>query len=223
MIIALQLLLSVALATPCSDGWESSSSGSGTCSHHGGIAGGNSGYYPTYVEPTARTTVAPTGWTVMEPSINQAGTLVVRGVMKTNDKMSITYNCFSNGEKQVGSSIGIFPTSDTGSWAPITSSFVAPADPELDGNNLVISLATGNSISRVKSWRVGECKDCLYLSKSFGDLVSSDVNAEYLTSDELQKFKTASYISVTVNEDVFTISLAGSAAAIASADAACNR
>ena len=31
------LLLRVAQATPCLDGWQSPSTGSGTCSHHGGI------------------------------------------------------------------------------------------------------------------------------------------------------------------------------------------
>jgi hypothetical protein len=32
------LLMSVAYATVCADGWISNSTGSGTCSHHGGIA-----------------------------------------------------------------------------------------------------------------------------------------------------------------------------------------
>jgi hypothetical protein len=100
---------------------------------------------------------------------------------------------------------------------------VHPADPADEGNNLVVSLVTGNSISRIKSWRVVDCEDCLILTKNFGDLVRLDVNAESLTSDELQKFKTADFISVTVNDDTYSLSLAGSAAAIAATDATCNR
>ena len=37
------LFSSFAHATTCADGWESPSTGRGTCSHHGGIARG--GYY----------------------------------------------------------------------------------------------------------------------------------------------------------------------------------
>lgn len=36
--LALSFLTTIANATPCNDGWESPSTGSGTCSHHGGIA-----------------------------------------------------------------------------------------------------------------------------------------------------------------------------------------
>ena len=226
MIIALQLLLSMALATPCADGWQSSSSGSGTCSHHGGIAGGSSGYYPnvspTYAAPAARTTAAATGWTSAAPLVNRDGTLVMRSIEKSSDQMVITYTCASEEGKQIGGSIMIQPLNKTG-WAPIISPFVHPADPADEGNNLVVSLATGNSISRIKSWRVVDCEDCLLLTKGFGDLVRPDVNAEQLTNDELQKFKTADFISVTVNDGIYTISLAGSAAAIAATDAACTR
>lgn len=226
MIIALQLLLSMALATPCNDGWESPSMGSGTCSHHGGIAGGSSGYYPnvspTYAAPAVRTTATATGWTVVAPRANRDGTLVMRSADKSNDQMLIAYVCASEEGKQIGGSIFIQPLNKTG-WAPIISPFVHPADPANEGNNLVVSLVTGNSISRIKSWRVADCEDCLILSKDFEDLTHSGAHAEQLTSAELQKFKTADYVSVTVNEDTYTISLAGSAAAIAATDAACNR
>jgi hypothetical protein len=226
LFLTLSFLTAFANATPCNDGWQSSSSGSGTCSHHGGIAGGGSGYYPTYsptyAAPTVRTTADATGWTTLEPSINRTGTLVLRFVEKHNDQMIITYMCASEEGKQIGSSILVQLLNKTG-WAPIISPFVHPADPADEGNNLVVSLATVNSVSRIKSWRVADCEDCLILSKNVGDLVQSDANAERLTNDELQKFKTADYVSVTVNEDTYMISLAGSAAAIAATDATCNR
>ena len=226
LFLTLSFLTTFANATPCADGWESPSSGSGTCSHHGGIAGGSSGYYPTYsptyAAPTVKTTAAATGWTAAAPLVNRGGTLVMHSIDKSNDQMRISYLCASEEGKQIGGSIMIQPLNKTG-WAPIISSFVHPADPADEGNNLVVSLVTGNSISRIKSWRVSDCEDCLILTKNFGDLVKPDANAERLTSDELQKFKTADYVSVTVNEDIYMISLAGSAAAIAATDAACNR
>lgn len=224
--LALSFLTTIANATPCNDGWESPSTGSGTCSHHGGVAGGSPEYYPnyspTYAVPAVKTTATATGWTASEPAINRTGTLVLRFVEKHNDQMIITYMCASEEGKQIGSSILIQPLNKTG-WAPIISPFVHSADPANEENNLVVSLATVNSVSRIKSWRVADCEDCLILSKSIGDVVQSDANAEHLTSAELQKFKTADYVSVTVNEDTYMISLAGSAAAIATTDAACNR
>ena len=48
------ILASIALATPCNDGWESPSSGSGTCSHHGGVSYGR--YVPTTYVPPSYTT-----------------------------------------------------------------------------------------------------------------------------------------------------------------------
>lgn len=224
--LALSFLTTIANATPCNDGWESPSSGSGTCSHHGGIAGGSSGYYPnvspTYAAPAVRTTAAATGWTSAAPLVNRDGTLVMRSIDKSNDQMYISYLCASEEGKQIGGSIMIQPLNKTG-WAPIISPFVHSADPADEGNNLVVSLVTGNSISKIKSWRVSDCEDCLILSKDFEDLAHPGAHAEQLTSDELQKFKTADYVSVTVNEDTYMISLAGSAAAIAATDAACNR
>jgi len=44
LFLTLSFLTAFANATPCNDGWESPSSGSGTCSHHGGIA--YNSYYP---------------------------------------------------------------------------------------------------------------------------------------------------------------------------------
>lgn len=43
--------LSIAQATPCNDGWESPSTGSGTCSHHGGVYHGSYYIPPVYVPP----------------------------------------------------------------------------------------------------------------------------------------------------------------------------
>jgi len=65
LFLTLSFLTTFADATPCNDGWESPSSGSGTCSHHGGIAGGSIGYYPTY--PTSsgtgyQTTATTLAW-----------------------------------------------------------------------------------------------------------------------------------------------------------------
>ena len=44
--LTLSFLTTFANATPCNDGWESPSSGSGTCSHHGGAS--SSYYRPEY-------------------------------------------------------------------------------------------------------------------------------------------------------------------------------
>lgn len=220
--LALSFLATIANATPCNDGWESPSTGSGTCSHHGGIAGGSSGYYPnvspTYAAPAVRTTATATGWTAIAPTAHGAD-VVLSSVQKYNDQVYIRYLCVSGEGKHMGSTILIAPMIW---WPPIISPFVHSADPADEGNNLVVSLVTGNSISRIKSWKVQACESCLMLSKCTED-AAYDVSAEHLTSDELQKFKTADYVSVTVNEDTYTISLAGSAAAIAATDAACNR
>ena len=44
--LVLSFLTTIANATPCNDGWESPSTGRGTCSHHGGIDRGSTRYYP---------------------------------------------------------------------------------------------------------------------------------------------------------------------------------
>jgi len=44
LFLTLSFLTAFANATPCADGWESPSTGSGTCSHHGGIAENLSSY-----------------------------------------------------------------------------------------------------------------------------------------------------------------------------------
>ena len=220
--LALSFLTTIANATPCNDGWESPSTGSGTCSHHGGIAGGSPGYYPngspTHAAPAVKTTATATGWTAIAPTAHGAD-VVTSSVQKYNDQVYIRYMCVSGEGKHMGSTILIAPMIW---WPPIISPFVHPADPADEGNNLVVSLVTGNSISRIKSWEVQACESCLMLSKNT-EGIAYGVSAESLTSAELQKFKTADYVSVTVNEDTYMISLAGSAAAIAATDAACNR
>ena len=62
LFLTLSFLTTFANATTCNDGWESPSSGRGTCSHHGGIAGGSIGYYPAYSpnEPAPTTPIPVT-------------------------------------------------------------------------------------------------------------------------------------------------------------------
>lgn len=74
---SLSLLSTPASATVCSDGSISNSQGSGTCSWHGGIAGGNSGSYYNSTGGNsggAGRIVAPPG-TVTFPSQNKSDSL----------------------------------------------------------------------------------------------------------------------------------------------------
>jgi len=64
------LLINLAIATTCSDGTYSSSSGRGTCSHHGGIAKTYAPYYPSIngqsvvSKPSDSIKTCPSGWRI---------------------------------------------------------------------------------------------------------------------------------------------------------------
>lgn len=66
------LFSTLALATPCNDGWESPSSGSGTCSHHGGVYHGSYYVPPVYVPPVI-TYVPRQQVKVVAPTLDEFG------------------------------------------------------------------------------------------------------------------------------------------------------
>ena len=64
------LLLSVAQATPCLDGWQSPSTGSGTCSHHGGIDHSKDVNVPYQYTPAPTYTFTPPATTTDETTVD---------------------------------------------------------------------------------------------------------------------------------------------------------
>lgn len=168
------------------------------------------------------TALAADGWDSYD-SINNDGDLVVHSMMKSDEDMRLSYACYSETGKAIGSKLSLQMISHEGTWAPINEPLVHEADPAVMGNNLIISLVTGNSISTIKSWRITECEDCLIISKNFGDIHSPAIDAQDLSVSQLKEFRTAGYVAVTVNGDTYRLSLSGSSAALASTDAACGR
>ncbi len=152
-------------------------------------------------------------------------------ILNSDHDMIISYGCVSEEGRRVMGYIMILLISEE-AWGPILyPSFVHPADPADEDNNLIVSFATGDSISTIKSWRVtrGVDEDTLSLHKNIGNLVGPD-EAEYLTNDEMQKFKTADYISVTIktgeyefDEQTFNIRLNKMKLMVDNVDSSCNR
>lgn len=109
MLTILLASLSLALATPCNDGWESPSSGSGTCSHHGGV---RHSYYvpPVYVPPvsvpqhsTEYTPKIQDGPIYFDWQVEKYGNLYVAGTMfpvGDDAKGTIFYACNPATKKQ---------------------------------------------------------------------------------------------------------------------------
>jgi len=154
MIITLQLLLSMALATPCADGWQSSSSGSGTCSHHGGIVGGSSGYYPTYIPTYSAPTEKEKSQTwITDSGINKAQTHTWHSTMISDDNgmfLSYTLYCGESEDgtsRSIGGLLQILVPVGLGERSSFTSS--------VEGKNEVpVSFISGNRITTIQSWSV---------------------------------------------------------------------
>jgi len=212
--LTLSFLATIANATPCADGWESSSSGSGTCSHHGGIAGGSSGYYPTY-SPTYATPSHPApkvDWVISSVELLNFPGVVQRSATKFGEKVGLRYSCLLDSDQTpLFLEFSVLIDSATGCW----SSDV--------GKKFSVSVGSGNSAVAIKSWKVDCRDDIVLLTKimSTGEIFKSI--PDQLIAEEVKLFKTADYIRFTVNETAYSLSLAGSAAAIAATDAACNR
>jgi hypothetical protein len=175
------------------------------------------------------------GWTMI---INGRGEPRQIHSLKNNDddEMSINYVCTSEEGKRVGGYIVIFLYREE-SWGPVLfPPFVHPADPADEENNLIVSFTTDGSISIIKSWRItrGVSENILVLRKDIGNIVGPD-EAEYLTNDEMQRFKTADYISVTfdhqtfkdfettLDDETFTARFNNLKTGVAVVDFACNR
>jgi hypothetical protein len=184
MIIAFQLLLSMALATPCADGWQSSSSGSGTCSHHGGIAGGSSGYYPTYSPTYSAPKEKLQTWTT-KSGINKAQTHTWHSTTIQDDDlyisgghvfwpMELSYTLYC-GESEDGTSKSIgglltisVPVGLEAACQSVgtpCSTFTTSAE---DGNEIPVSFVSGNRITTIQSWSVSTAPDETFLSKPIG-------------------------------------------------------
>lgn len=158
------LLASIALATPCNDGWESPSSGSGTCSHHGGVSYG--GYVPpVYVPPSyAPTTYVPNNSDQSALSftdgVNRAGTLRWYSV-DSGSLPNIAYTCYVDGNHNINETIML---TETGSWDPEDTKIT----------RLIVKMVNDNKIIPIEYWYVTYYDNAVFISKSTSGLMSGD-------------------------------------------------
>jgi hypothetical protein len=153
------LLASIALATPCNDGWESSSSGSGTCSHHGGVSYG--GHVPTTYVPTTYTlTSGDRSSLSFTDGVNRSGTHRWHSV-DSGDFQSIRYSCHVDGDHNIGESI-LFAL--PGSWSPEDTKIT----------NLSVNIVANNKIIPIKYWFVEYNADSVVILKSTFGLTQGD-------------------------------------------------
>jgi len=153
------LLASIALATPCNDGWESPSSGSGTCSHHGGVSYG--GYVPTTYAPTTYTlTSGDRSSLSFTDGANRSGTLRWHSVY-SGDLSGISYACHVDGDHNIGESIYF---TESGSWNPEDTKI----------KKLTVKMVTDNKIVPIEYWFVKYNDNSVVIGKSTSGLVLGD-------------------------------------------------
>lgn len=136
------LLWSMALAgTMCNDGWISSSSGSGTCSHHGGIAQGGVGTAPP--APTLAS-----GWKLSSAVTNSGG--VYFSLTNNEPSMSVSIDCYAYAV--VGWSFNIYLFSSSG--GPLAGAMEHRHDPADGSTPLNVFVRRGDMSERIVSWDV---------------------------------------------------------------------
>jgi hypothetical protein len=178
------LLASIALATPCNDGWESSSSGSGTCSHHGGVSYG--GYVPTaYVPPSYTTPSVDRNTLSFTDGVNAAGTHRWYSVEGRGLPPDISYTCYVDVDHNIGESIML---TDLGSWSPEDTKLVS----------LTVKMVDDNKILPIKYWFVTYFDWGVILTKSTLDMVRPGGEVDPIPLSSLQ-------VSQIINSDVIFV------------------
>lgn len=223
--IAVMLLLLTGLSeagTICNDGTQSPSCSvcsAGCCSYHGGCSGYSAPprSYPSY--PTAPVPARAAAWGLSN-GVTDDGSLVIHRADKLENSILFSYSCFADTEGQVGASAVLALAPPTGRvWTPETARTLST---DTGRGSVAVNLVSGNSITRILSWSWKITSGIFVLSKPAGN-VKSYAGEAHLTVEELVQFSTADFIQVRVGEEVYSLSLQGSQAAIAAADAACTR
>ena len=153
--------------------------------------------------------------------VNHDGTLVLHSADKKENDVTFGYVCYARSGVWIGAAVFLWLAPPSGkTWPPQTGSFVTA---DTGTGRVVVDLVSGNSITRILSWgwEVEEWGE-FSLIKTAGGMDPRAGEAQ-LTVDELVRFSTADFVQVRVGEEVYRLSLQGSQAAIAAADAACTR
>jgi hypothetical protein len=231
-IATFSFMMSSANATTCRDGWESPSTGRGTCSHHGGIADFQS-YIPnfSYHEPSMNT------WNLSNRAINSSTIFYSAFLEKTGTETSFGYSCVSQNGKYDGAVIAIRLSGD---WKNFKTDLINKANPAFQGNNLEVYLVSGNHKTAIKNWRIihdiynnSNHDDVLTLSKAIdhkniyrhaeGIEWSVSDGDVLLTQNEFNLFKTSDYLIVKSEGRLYKFDLSGSFSIISETHSKCVR
>ena len=222
MIFALLLSQAYAGALICNDGTQSPSCSvcrAGCCSYHGGCSGYSapSRSYPSY--PPAAAPPRDAAWG-LDSGVNNAGTLVYHATNKEVGSVSFSYACYADASGWVGAAVILWLDPPSGkTWGRETE---PTPSTDTGTGSVVVNLMSGNSITRILSWSWKIRSGMFHLVK-ITDGIDSYAGEAHLTVEELVRFSTAELIQVHVGEEVYRLSLQGSQAAIAAANAACAR
>ena len=154
LFLVLSFLTTFANATPCNDGWESPSSGSGTCSHHGGIAGGSTGYYPTHSPANSAPTPAPVTqapWKSEKLVITKGNVMhfLSRDTLDADRQFAtMSYACTSYEAGQYEESLALGVAPPTGGYK-LTDSWIESVD---DNSSVHVYAVKGNVSTLLPSW-----------------------------------------------------------------------
>jgi len=203
LLLTLSFLTTFADATPCNDGWESPSSGSGTCSHHGGIAGGSIGYYPTYNPANSAPTPAPVTqapWK-SEKLVSAKGNVIhrlYRDTLNTDGQFAtMRYACitYEVGQYEESLSLGVAPP--TGGYK-LTDSWIESVD---DNSSVHVYAVKGNVSTLLPSWeaRIHINGGPLILFKwTAGITFENQLGLLFLTQGDLRTIEQSEDIYITV-------------------------
>lgn len=224
--IAVMFLLLTGLSeagTICNDGTQSPSCSvcsAGCCSYHGGCSGYSAPprSYPSY--PPAHVPARVVAWGLSD-GVTDDGSLVIHRSFKEEGSVFFGYACFADTGGWVGASVSLILDPPAGrAWSPKTE-----WTPSTDsgGGSVMVNLVSGNSITRILSWSWQVTSGGNFLLSKVTGGMHSYAGESPLNVEELKRFSTADFVQVRVGEEVYRLSLQGSQAAIAAADAACTR
>jgi len=188
--LLLSFLTAFANATTCADGWESPSSGSGTCSHHGGVSAGAT--VPAGLPFSS-------GWNYSTGVTNSGA--VYFSITQNNPSIIASLDCY--GYESVGWSFNIALFSSSG--GALVPAFDHRHDSADGTTSLDVFVRKGDMIERIVSWDVWSSGGTtglggpLYLQKNKNvGSPNQAAGVQYLTEEDLAKIENADSLHVMV-------------------------
>ena len=241
MLSTLLFLASAFAGSLCNDGWVSPSTGPGTCSHHGGVAGGGSYYIPPSIpraSPTSTYRPPPPAdelgaWT-RESGVTNSGMPFFSTDRQYTDfspslkVSSFSYACYKPDTLPVGEIVILALDRAEGYVNPNPSIPQPHLRADVSDPYLQVWASTGSSHTRIYSWSASVKNDGLIIEKSTNNIVGADTRPHAGLSQEdfktiISSDKITVFVTSTTGVDEFEIPMMGAATNITATRAQCTQ